>query len=124
MKKIEFLNIDLDLESKDDLFPIIQEFGDSVIVLNREKENNSFKVSLELAGVTGTPDYLFEQYISLINGLSSQAKELWFGCAKREFDLGFESGHKPSDIQNKLSSTIISSLSDLEASIVITVYAI
>ena len=124
MKKTEFLNIDLDLESAEDISPIIAEFSDSVIILNREKENNIYKVSLELSGIEGDPEYLFKQYISLINGLSSQAKKLWFGCTKREFDLGFECGYEPREIQNKLSSNILSSLSNLDASIVITVYPI
>jgi len=124
MKKTEFLNIDLDLESTEDISSIIAEFSDSVIILNREKENNIYKVSLELSGIEGDPEYLFKQYISLINGLSSQAKKLWYGCSKREFDLGFECGHEPRDIQNKLSSKLLGELSNLDASIVITTYSI
>ncbi len=124
MKKIEFLNIDLDLESTDDLSPIISEFSNSVIVLNQEKENNLNKVSFELSGATGNPDYLFKHYISIINNLSSNSKKLWYGCSKREFDLGFESGDTPRDVHNNISSTIINALSKLEASVTITIYSI
>ena len=64
MASTEFLNIDLDLESRDDLSLIIQEFGDSVIIMNNENDGSVHKVSFELAGLEGNPDYLFNQYFS------------------------------------------------------------
>lgn len=124
MENVEFLNIDLDLESTEDLSLLLRELGDAVVVMNNESENGVYKASLELAGLHGGAEYLFGCYIDLIDSLSGAAKDLWFKCTKREFDVGFESGSKPiGGIQEKLSAELLNALSRLNISLAITVYA-
>ena len=124
MEQVEFLNIDLDLESDSDLSPIIQEFGENLIVLNNKKEKGFHKVSFELAGLNGDPDYLFEKYFILIDGLSEVGKGLWQGCSKKMFDLGFESGENSGGLQTELPQSIINKLSSLGATVAITIYGL
>jgi len=124
MTSTQFLNIDLDLESEDDLTIIVDEFGDNVIVLSNEKNFGLHKLSFELAGEIGNSEYLLTQYFSLICSLSSKAREIWDRCLKREFDLGFECGHGPIDIQEKISNSLIIELSELNVSITVTVYSV
>jgi hypothetical protein len=124
MEQVEFLNIDLDLESNSDLSPIIQEFGDNLIVMNNKKEKGLHKVSFELAGLNGDPDYLFEKYFKLIDGLSEGGKGLWDGCNKKVFDLGFESGENSGGLQAELPQSIVNKLASLSATIAITVYGL
>ncbi len=89
MSSVDFLNADLDIESTSDLTPLIEELGESVIVMNYDKGGVN-RLSLELAGVSGEPDDLVKEYGRLVNGLSDSVRLLWDGCSKRELDVGFE----------------------------------
>lgn len=125
MSNVEFLNIDLDLESENDLSLLIQELGDSVVIMNNESVDGVHRVSLELAGLVGNPEYILDQYFSVMRKLSIESRSLWDGCRKKEFDLGFESEYGASgSLQETISIKSINSLSSLGASVAITIYAL
>ncbi len=124
MEDIAFLNVDLDLESGEDLSLLIDDFGDSVIVMNNIFEGDIYKVSIELAGLQGDSGYLFREYFKLLDNMSAQAKCLWDRCSKKKFDLGFQSGAEPMGITENIPLEVISKLSEYGASVAITVYAV
>ena len=120
MKAIEFLNIDLDIESKEDISPILKEFGNRVVIHRNEKCNKLFCASIS-TGYTEENE-IIQEYFSLVNELSTNARKIWDNCNKREFDFGFESGGSPNNFQSSLSASSIQSLARIDGSVVITIY--
>ena len=127
MASIEFLNLDLDIESSDDLTSLLEGFGESIVVMNHDKGEVN-KLSLELAGITGDPNHLVLEFAKLIEALPVATKSIWSNCAKREIDIGFECEGEakgaPIGITERLSYESIQLLSQLEISIALTIYSV
>ena len=122
MNEIAFLNIDLDIESDEDLSPLVSEMSATVSVMRNEWIDSSYCASFETgaAGENG----ITKEYVSLIEGLTAEGQRLWQGCSKREFDIGYESGETPNDFHSILSAESIFSLAKLGSSVAITIYPI
>ncbi len=121
MKTIEFLNIDLDIESESSLQPIIDGFGDSVTVMYNICEGDRYKASFELADV-GEPEQLLNRYAALVEALDETQRQCWDQCTKRVFDMGFDSGHTPNNFHSPISAAAIANLCRIDGSIVVTIY--
>ena len=120
MNEIHFLNIDLDVESTDDLAPIIQEWEDRVIVFRNEEVDGIYYGSFETSQ-SGLEE-IIEEYYSLITGLSHESRLIWDRALKRKFDFGYEGGHKPNYFQSNISAQHLSKLVEIGGSMVITIY--
>jgi len=120
MSQIQFLNIDLDIESSVDISPLITEWGSRVSVHRNEEVNGIYYGSFETC-CSGTEEILNE-YVSLINGLSSSARLIWDNASKRDFDFGFESGISPNNFHSRIESDHINKLARVGGSVVITIY--
>lgn len=127
MANIEFLNVDLDIESSDDLASLLECFGDSVVVMNHDQGKVN-KLSLELAGVTGDPNHLVLEFAKLIEALPASAKSVWDNCTKKEIDVGFECEGEakgtPVGITERLSLESITLLSMLKITLAMTIYSV
>ena len=122
MKEITFLNIDLDLESKEDLSTLVSEMSARTSVMRSEWNGTNYCASFETGAQRA--EEIIEEYVSIIDGLTAEGLRLWTGCTKREFDFGYDSGETPDDFHSILSAHSISSLARLRGSIAITIYPI
>lgn len=128
MAGVEFLNIDLDLESTEELILILDELGDDIVVMSNINEGGIHKLSFEVSKDLGKPELVLKEYISIINGLSSSALELFKRCKKVVFDIGFECegdvAGTPIGITEHISSDTIKLLANINADVAITVYSV
>ncbi|WP_163834402.1 hypothetical protein [Spartinivicinus ruber] len=122
MNEICFLNIDLDIESAEDLTPIIQEWEDRVIVFQHEKIGDVYHGSFETS--CNKLEEIIEEYYTLVMGLTRKSKHIWDHAISRKFDFGYESGNKPNYFQSHISAQHVSKLTDIGGSIVITIYPV
>ena len=123
--KIRYITADLDLVSKTDLSPIIEEIGDKKYCAHcNERINDEYRISLGGAPVCEVPEITIVDFCKLIEGLSDESMRLWNGCNKRVIDMAFESGKEPRSITYNLQEELITRLSKLGLSIAITVYPI
>ena len=120
MKEIEFLNIDLDIESKDDISLIIKEFGERVTVHKHQNHNSLFCASLSTGYMS--ENEIIEEYLALVTSLSQKARKVWDACLKREFDFGYESGEYPNNFHSKISSKSLEAIVKMGGSMVVTIY--
>jgi hypothetical protein len=90
MKAPEFLNIDLDIESKSPLDALEREFGDRVSVMFCGRMRGRHCLYLETAGRARGQDAILNALCSLVEGLSESGRRMWDAADKREFDLGYE----------------------------------
>ena len=120
MNEIQFLNIDLDIEARVDLSPIIEEFGTRVSVMRYDKIDDIYIASFETR--FSEENEIIEEYIALINGLSPATRTIWDNCLRREFDIGYDSGDIPNNFRSVLSPKSIELIARVGGSIAISIY--
>ena len=120
MSEIQFLNIDLDLESNEDLTSIIESFRSSATVMRDDHIEGKYYASFEI-GFT-EENKIIQEYILLIKALDSNARLIWDQCISRVFNFGYDSGEKPNNYISNLSKDSITLLAEVGGSIAITIY--
>jgi len=124
----EFLNVDLELESKESLDLIAREFGDKVHVLhNGPLQDIPYLLAIEVyAGDDHDPESIIEAFCDLIEGLPAKAKASWRKCTARRFDIGIESGtgvaKRFGALCLSVSPKTLKRVAALTAEVVITIY--
>jgi len=124
----EFLNVDLELESKESLDRIAQEFGEKVHVLhNGPLQDIPYLLAVEIyAGDDRDPESIIEAFCDLIEALPPKAMASWRKSTARRFDIGIESAtglaKRFGALCLSLSPATLKRVSALSAEIVITVY--
>ena len=124
MNEPRYLNVDLVISSKEELTPIVESFGEDVVVLFNDKWAEHYRAVFEIAGSHAAANEDIGYFCSLIEGLEGEAKELWQSAYSREFDVGFESGYKGERAYVSIQSSVIKRLAEAEAAISITLYPV
>ena len=120
---VQYLNTDLEIESKSDLSKIVEELGEDVTVLHHGEMRGYQHASFEIAGGSSRDaDAIINSFCTLVEGLSKEVREIWDGCVSRVFDVGYESGTSPQSFQSEIRASTIQRVAEIGASIVITIY--
>ena len=121
--EIKFLNVDLEIESSENLQPIIDDFGEDVSVLHHDENSKGFDfASFEISLGDRDADGIISRFCSIIENLSVESKSVWENCHSKRFDVGFESGDFPRSYQTEIRADTIERVARLGASIVLTIY--
>ena len=121
---LQYLNTDLELGADFDLCGLVAELRQSgLFVLNDETLARGFAV-LELNAETAAAADTIELMIAAIEALPVALKSDWARCASRVFDIGFASGAAPRSIATALPAALLRRISDVGASVGITIYAL
>lgn len=121
---VRYLNTDLEIESKNDLSKIVQEFGEDVIVLHCGEARGYQLASFEIPGTTASADETINYFCALVEELTKEAREVWEGCCSRVMDVGYESGTSPHNLRSEIRASTIQRVAAIGASIVITIYSL
>ena len=122
--EIRYITTDLDFVSKTELSSIVNELGEQALPSHYDWVKDKYFVVLASPSDHNEPEKTIAEFCGIIEGLSENAKKLWFGCEKRVADIAFESGKRPNNLSCKLSEELITRLNALKMSIVITIYPI
>ena len=90
-----FLNVDLDIYSKDDLQPLVTLFGKKVMVLYVGRDRGKYCAHLEIAKGTKTADSAIRAFCKLIKALPDAGQESWNAATVRSLVSVFRQGHSP-----------------------------
>lgn len=121
--KTYFLNVDLEIESHQNLQPIVEAFGDDVRNLYCGQAQGHYLATFELPGVSGTdPDSIIYSFCRLIESLDNEAKKLWDSAFTKVFDIGYEGGLEPSSYSSEIRAGTIKKVALLGASLRVTIY--
>uniref|UniRef100_B8HXJ5 Uncharacterized protein n=1 Tax=Cyanothece sp. (strain PCC 7425 / ATCC 29141) TaxID=395961 RepID=B8HXJ5_CYAP4 len=120
--KIQFLNVDLEIENYQSLQPIVEDFGDAAINLYSGKAHGHYLATFE-APHTADVDSIISYFCNLVESLSGEAKILWETAFTRVFDIGFESGTETRSYLTEIRSETIKRLATLGASVRVTIYS-
>jgi|HigsolmetaAR201D_1030396.scaffolds.fasta_scaffold05467_4 hypothetical protein len=124
MSKPHYLNVDLVVDSLEELTPLVEGFGENVFVLFNGRVGEHYRVIFEISGGDSTANDDIALFCSLIDALQGEALRCWQNAFSREFDLGFESGLEGEQVRIALQPDVISRIAACGASIAVTVYPI
>ena len=122
MHGIQFLNVDLDIESGEDISILVREIGARSIIMRDEMIDEIHYASFET--ILTSENEIVAEYNSIISNLTESARELWARCRKRSFNFGYESGESPNDFHSVLSGQTVSNICKMGGEIVVTIYPI
>lgn len=92
MEPTSFINVDLELSSKENLAGIENELGKRVFVLQSGFESGDYILNFECSLNETDAVVVIEELLSLIESLSSESKLKLAACHKRVLDIGYDSG--------------------------------
>ncbi len=120
---MEFLNVDLEIESHKKLQPIVTAFGDDVHILYCGEAHKHQLATFEASGIcTDEADSLINFFCVLVEGLDDEAVSIWNSAFRKEFNIGYQSGLEPSHFESNIRNSTLKRIADLGASIKITIY--
>ena len=119
-----YINTDLEIESKEDLTPIVDGLGDDVVVLHHGEVNGLNRAGFEIAGGFAGADETVDYLCMLVEALSEPAAGIWKRSVSRVLNLGYESGDEGSSFRSELRADTLKRLSELGASVVVTIYPV
>ncbi len=121
--KIEFINVDLDLESKTPFDNLVKVFEKSEIVLHYEgSKRKCWFARIEVSFSPRKPETAVLHLCRLVKNLSGIELQEWNSCYMREFNLGYHCGEKPWAYPSALSKNAVLLMSQVQASLAITLY--
>ena len=124
MMNIQFLNVDLEIESQQDISLIVKELKQNVCILHHEKQQDYHFARLEIDRDVANADKTINYFCDLIENFSEEARKIWDSCCTRIFDIGYESGMNPNYFTSKINALTIKRIANIDASINITIYSI
>lgn len=123
MKKIHYLNTDLDLLSAKELSPLVQAFaGEAFCLYCGEEGSRHFRATFEMNGLVNSPDIIMQHFCFLAESLEGEARALWDGSFKKVFDIGYEGGVDHASYTDEIRVDTLKRVVALGACIRITVY--
>ena len=122
MSEIQFLNVDLELESKQDISVLVADLKKVATILHYDKDEYRQLARIEVAGEITTPDKAINHLCELIESCSRNALKQWLSCSRRTFDMGFESGTSPKCFNQALHADTLLRISAIGAGIEVTIY--
>ncbi|MDA0129538.1 hypothetical protein OH458_15820 [Vibrio sp. MarTm2] len=121
MRETHFLNIDLDIESSRDIRPLVEYWGDQVMVFRVEKVADMWFGSFETCETS--EDAIVNQYYQLVTRLPQHLRKLWDSASKRVFDVGFEALGSTKAFQSSLTQESVTKLAEIGGAITISIYS-
>ncbi|MEM1445790.1 MAG: hypothetical protein AAGF84_07040 [Planctomycetota bacterium] len=122
MSNIRYLNVDLDIESREPLEALIADLGEEVDVLYHGQSRGLHEASFELPGITADAESTITEFCTLLFNLGPEAMGVWERAVSRTFDIGFESGDAPRSFRAIIHPDTVRNVADLNAAVIVTIY--
>ena len=122
-KETVFLNVDLDLFSRQNLQPLLSALGSKIVVLHAGRHGRTYRAHVELARSPKSADTAIRRFAALIRALPRSERRLWDAATIRDFNIGVQAAMRPHSHEIPLAGKTIDLVAALKARIVITVYA-
>ncbi len=123
---IQYLNTDLDLVASRDLKPLTSALEKrGVRPLNVEQAGDGQWYSIlevEHEVEPHEPEATIRVMLDAIEAIDGEAEELWAGCSKREFNIGYDCGDEPWAFNDGLTNSTLKRMASANTSLRITIY--
>lgn len=120
-----FLNLDLEVDAKEDLSPLSEHLKGRVFVLYCDSTETGFRLSLEplIDGqLSSDPLACTENLVSLLEGPPEALASMWAASGSRVFDYGLDGGLEHPPMKMNLPPSMLARMASLGLDIRVTVY--
>jgi hypothetical protein len=117
-----FVNVDLDLDSFDDLTPLATALEPRAYALERATGRASFE--LHEFDVAAGPEQIILEFVRLVTNLPPDVRNVWDRASSRIFDIGLQSGREPFQETHRLTAETLRAVASIGAEIAVTIYAL
>jgi len=119
----KFLNVDLEVEGRGDLEPLVVALARGAIHLSNYRLRGRHHVRFELNRSPKDANQGIRGFAKLLRRLPPPARRLWKAARRRDFDIGIEAPRRSDCAILELSSEAVQLASSVGGRIVFTVYA-
>ena len=120
MSETHLINIDLEVESKEDIDSLVRELESKLHLMTHHNCHGIIRAGFEASGL-GVEEIILS-YILAIETLTADAKKQWNKCLTRDFNFGFQAGETPNGYEKQISLGVLESIASVGGQIVITIY--
>lgn len=121
-EETSFLNVDLDVESAEDLHPLADALSSSTMSLQCERlDNGTWRLCLELLRQPADAETAVIGFLDALALLPEDALRLWRNASKRSFNIGIQAGSGPW-WRATFTAAMLRGIADLDGVLEITVY--
>jgi len=117
-----FLNVDLDLSSREDLAPLAAALERKLIVLHVGRERNRYHARFELRTQPSSPDLAIRRLAQAVQGLPTRQLARWRRATTREFNIGIQAAGEPHCSEFPVAAPAVSLVARVGGRVVVTVY--
>ena len=119
-----FLNVDLEIESRFRLDPLLEYLSDSVGVhyCGPTPGTKAYLLAVDSARFTKSPGAAILALCASVDRLPPPGRRLWDLAQRRTFDVGYEMEARARTITFRLKPEILRRLADLGATLAVTCY--
>jgi hypothetical protein len=118
---LRFINVDLDVESAEELGPLLDAMEPHAYSLERPPGQASFEVN---EASPKDPEVVILEFVGIVKSLPPAARKVWDSATKRVFDIGLQSGRHPFRQSYHIGIETLREAADIGAHIAITIYAL
>ena len=120
-----FLNLDLEIDSGDDLAPLAEYLKGCAFVLYLGPAETGFRLSLEPlidSQLCCDPLACTEYFIALLEALPTKLAGVWAATSSRILDYGFDGGLECPPIRMDLPAPLLARIAKLRLDLRVTIY--
>jgi len=119
-----FLNVDLVIESTAPLQELVEALREDAMAQFHGELDGSWRAVLGgRIDFPSSPEEVIQALLRAIARLPENARRLWDQASRRTFDIGFQSGHDRTPLEEQIGAETLSAVATLGAGIQVTVYA-
>jgi hypothetical protein len=85
-------------------------------------DDESWRAILETTDQHEAPEPNIAAIVAVVESLTDANRDLWFGCSRREFNIGYECGNEPG-LNHAISTELLARVASIHASLGFTIYS-
>jgi len=119
-----YINTDLEIDSREDLTIIGQEFGEGATEMYNGDWGKNKRAAFEIAGGFADVNGAIRMFCTLVETLSPEARSVWDRSLSKTFSVGLQSGNSDARLETAIEPRIVERVAQIGASISFVVYPI
>ena len=117
-----FLDVDLELASREDVAPLVDALAPALFALHVGRVGARHRATLELRGQPRTPDAAIRRLVAAVQGLPRGARARWRRATRRDFNVGIQAAGAPRAREFALDAETVALVARVGGRLVLTVY--
>jgi hypothetical protein len=119
----EFLNVDLDVWSREDLTPLVEALEPGLFALHITRVGRGWRARFELSRQPKTADAAIRRLAAAVERLPAGQRARWRRARRREFNIGIQAAAEPHAGEFPIEAATVARVARLGGRLAVTLYA-